>query len=147
MCRNSLASHSLMLNALSLRSCFRAPDPALFAVDGPRLGAVNCTRKSPQCEEKADDTQLYRQLSPRIVAEISGELFKERCLIKRTSLLKKCLMDEYVLYSLCCKQKIPTFNTSYATLPAKKRRRAYHHRSRHRRNHWPQQDSIRSDCR
>ncbi len=84
MCRNSFASHRLMRGALSLCSCFRASDPALFAVDGSLLRAVNCARRRPLCEEKDDDTTAYRHLSPRTVAEISGVLFKERCLIKRT---------------------------------------------------------------
>src|ERR1700730_7065882 len=82
MCRNSFASHRLMQGALSLCSCFRASDPALFAVDGSLLRAVNCARRRPLCEEKDDDTQLCHHLSPRTVAEISGVLFKERCLIK-----------------------------------------------------------------
>jgi hypothetical protein len=87
MCRNSFASHRLMRGALSLCSCFRASDPALFAVDGSLLRAVNCARRRPLCEEKDDDTTAYRHLSPRTVAEISGVLFKERCLIKPTILI------------------------------------------------------------
>lgn len=86
MCGHSFASHRLMLNALSLCSCFRASDPALFAVDGSLLRAVNCARRRPLCEEKDDNTTAYRHLSPRTVAEISGVLFKERCLIKPTVL-------------------------------------------------------------
>src|SRR5258708_22446471 len=86
MCRNSFASHRLMRGALSLCSCFRVSDPALFAVDGSLLRAVNCARRRPLCEEKDDDTTAYRHLSPRTVAEISGVLFKERCLIKPTIL-------------------------------------------------------------
>src|SRR5258708_40257808 len=84
MCRNSFASHRLMRGALSLCSCFRVSDPALFAVDGSLLRAVNCARRRPLCDEKDDDTTAYRHLSPRTVAEISGVLFKERCLIKPT---------------------------------------------------------------
>jgi hypothetical protein len=86
MCRNSFASHRLMRGALSLCSCFRASDPALFAVDGSLLRAVNCARRRPLYEEKDDDTTAYRHLSPRTVAEISGVLFKGRCLIKPTFL-------------------------------------------------------------
>jgi hypothetical protein len=63
MCRNSFASHRLRLNALSLRSCFRAFDPAFYAVQISLPRAVNCA-----------------------TAEIAGVLFKERCLIKRTIL-------------------------------------------------------------
>jgi hypothetical protein len=86
MCRHSFASHRLMRGALSLCSCFRASDPALFAVDRSLLRTGNCSRRRPVCEEKDDDTQSCHRLSPRTLAELSGVLFKERYLIKPTLL-------------------------------------------------------------
>jgi hypothetical protein len=74
---------------------------------------LNCARRRPLCEEKDDDTQLCRHLSPRTVAEISGVLFKERCLSKRTVLT----LSRSFLSPLCMEGKRMTCPVGRAKNP------------------------------